>query len=240
MDDMANEIRRARKILRMNQAQFAEALGASQGSVSKWEAGKEVPRLDTIQKIAELVPAFRVTGEESVVFRHDAAYAERRQMIPLTAMMRGSFLDGHEPTEEPDLGEISVLLDEGWKNHVLDAWGLLARHEQPSRRLTDQVGIFARLGPSDGLVDAATEDQFLVLFRRPEKSTYRLSLMSLVRGPQKELILWPSVQRGRARARCVELNDDGLPTSSDFAIVGILIALVCYPSRTAPTMLEPK
>ena len=43
MKDLPNRIRKARLDLGMSQAQFAQALGASQGSISKWENGREVP-----------------------------------------------------------------------------------------------------------------------------------------------------------------------------------------------------
>lgn len=60
MPNYARRIREIRKNLGMNQAEFAAALGVSQGSVSKWEAAKEQPRTTALLKIAELagLPSF--------------------------------------------------------------------------------------------------------------------------------------------------------------------------------------
>ncbi|OYW33570.1 MAG: hypothetical protein B7Z45_08340 [Azorhizobium sp. 12-66-6] len=52
MTDFARKIREIRKNLGMNQAEFAAAIGATQGSVSKWETGRETPRSDALSRIA--------------------------------------------------------------------------------------------------------------------------------------------------------------------------------------------
>ncbi|WP_185982842.1 helix-turn-helix domain-containing protein [Aureimonas mangrovi] len=52
--DFAAEIKRIRKALGMNQADFAAAIGARQGSVSKWEGGKEKPRSEALLRIQSL------------------------------------------------------------------------------------------------------------------------------------------------------------------------------------------
>lgn len=54
MINFAKEIKAIRKVLGMNQAEFAEAVSASQGSVSKWERGLENPRTETWFRIRSL------------------------------------------------------------------------------------------------------------------------------------------------------------------------------------------
>lgn len=51
MRNIAEEIKRVRKAMGWNQAELAEAIGASQGSVSKWERGLESPRSEMLIKI---------------------------------------------------------------------------------------------------------------------------------------------------------------------------------------------
>ncbi|OBJ95783.1 helix-turn-helix transcriptional regulator [Mycobacterium sp. 1245852.3] len=38
----------------MNQAQLAEALGTTQAEVAAWEDGTEVPRVDVLQRLAQV------------------------------------------------------------------------------------------------------------------------------------------------------------------------------------------
>jgi transcriptional regulator with XRE-family HTH domain len=38
----------------MNQAQLAEALGTTREAVAAWEDGTEVPRVDVLQRLAEV------------------------------------------------------------------------------------------------------------------------------------------------------------------------------------------
>lgn len=42
MEHLGIEVSRVRKELGLSQAEFAEAMGVSQGTVSRWEAGKNV------------------------------------------------------------------------------------------------------------------------------------------------------------------------------------------------------
>ncbi|MGZ2438211.1 helix-turn-helix domain-containing protein [Sinorhizobium medicae] len=51
MRSIADEIKRIREASGLNQKDFAEAIGASQGSVSKWERGLEKPRADMLIRI---------------------------------------------------------------------------------------------------------------------------------------------------------------------------------------------
>jgi DNA-binding XRE family transcriptional regulator len=52
----AVRIAELRKKLGMNQAEFARSLGAGQGNVSKWEAGKNRPTPDTFALMAKIAP----------------------------------------------------------------------------------------------------------------------------------------------------------------------------------------
>lgn len=54
MINFAREIKQIRKAMGLNQADFAESIGASQGSVSKWERGAENPRTEAWMKIRHL------------------------------------------------------------------------------------------------------------------------------------------------------------------------------------------
>lgn len=51
---LAEKIRRLRHSLKLNQTQFGERVGVSQGQVSKWEKGEDTPRHEFQVKIARL------------------------------------------------------------------------------------------------------------------------------------------------------------------------------------------
>ncbi len=53
-DDLGSRIKALRIKLRMNQSAFAEALDADQGTISKWEKGKNRPTPDAFVRIAKL------------------------------------------------------------------------------------------------------------------------------------------------------------------------------------------
>lgn len=55
MVNFAREIKQIRKTLGVNQAEFAEMVDASQGSVSKWERGVENPRTNVWLRIKSIV-----------------------------------------------------------------------------------------------------------------------------------------------------------------------------------------
>ena len=58
---IAREILEARLAIGLSQKALAEAIGTSQGRVSKWESAEEVPRIGTLRRIAN------ATGRELVV-----------------------------------------------------------------------------------------------------------------------------------------------------------------------------
>lgn len=54
MTDISRRIREIRKRLRENQAEFAQRLGVTQSTISKWEAGTHIPETSYIITLAEL------------------------------------------------------------------------------------------------------------------------------------------------------------------------------------------
>ena len=54
METLAANLRGERAKARMTQEQVARAIGGSQGSVQKWEAGEVVPAVDSVYALASL------------------------------------------------------------------------------------------------------------------------------------------------------------------------------------------
>lgn len=70
--NLAEKIRELRKSRHLSQEQFAEKLGISRQSVSKWESGQATPELDKIVLLSEI---FGVTTDS--LLKEDAAPPER-------------------------------------------------------------------------------------------------------------------------------------------------------------------
>lgn len=52
---MGEIIRNRRKAIKMSQEELAKALGVTQGNVSQWENGDSMPRINKLEKLAEVL-----------------------------------------------------------------------------------------------------------------------------------------------------------------------------------------
>lgn len=83
MEDLGAEIRRWRETAGLSQTALAERLGTSQSAVSRWESGRDEPRLSTI---ASILRACELEGELRVGPGVDRA--QIRQQLAMTARQR--------------------------------------------------------------------------------------------------------------------------------------------------------
>lgn len=104
MVDFAREIKAIRKALGMNQADFAAAIDASQGSVSKWERGRENPRTDVWIRIQSLYSAHEGHRTASVF---DSLYNQKIISETIPAPVVG--LLGRETPNDARTGRIDPL-----------------------------------------------------------------------------------------------------------------------------------
>lgn len=233
MADMAQQIRLARKRLRMNQAQFAEALGASQGSVSKWESGREVPRYETIEKISQMVPGFEVR-DQTAVLKPKTSF----ELASVPVRVKGSLRDGHPPYEEHS-ADISALVKEGWRDHELEGWYFMNRYDSDPDRRKPNLGIFARLRENDRIDDLDSGDQFLVEIDDDRLQGTRYCLTVLEGKGPAGYSLWPISKEGRRFMQPLPLTVMGRPAWPNARVRAILVGLYTLVSMSDPSHSEP-
>ena len=83
MEELGSEIRRWREAADLSQADLAKRLGTSQSAVSRWESGRDEPRLSTI---ASILRACELEGELQVGPGVDRA--QIRQQLAMTPRQR--------------------------------------------------------------------------------------------------------------------------------------------------------
>lgn len=83
LDRLGTSIRRWREAAGLSQAQLAERLGTTQSAVSRWENGRDEPRLSTV---AAILRECELAGELTVAPGVDRA--QIRQQLALTPRQR--------------------------------------------------------------------------------------------------------------------------------------------------------
>lgn len=135
MRSIAEEIKRIRKAMEMNQHEFAEVLGASQGSVSKWERGLETPRIDMLMRIRTF---YRLDEADTDALPFTPDRAIDVIDVPLTGALVG-------PTDEdlysgkPRALAILKLPKHSKISGAVTAWGIPNRAERVANYKAGQI-----------------------------------------------------------------------------------------------------
>lgn len=114
----AEKVRSLRKgVLSMNQARFAEALGVTQSSVSKWEGGAYPPSPELYMRIASLCPPEQASEWMGLAGIGGAILSKRAtridtgfKSVPLSAYPAGAGRGTLHETKETE-GKLSLPLD---------------------------------------------------------------------------------------------------------------------------------
>ncbi|WP_192939887.1 helix-turn-helix domain-containing protein [Agrobacterium tumefaciens] len=230
---IAREIRIARKQLKMNQAEFAAALNASQGSVSKWESGKEIPRLDTLQRLASLHPSFSYMPAETrvVSFVHEVMDA----VVPVP--VKGFFMEGSPCDEYPSSIECKVLMPNEWADAKTEAYLVEARSNLKRQQGGTKLILVAVFSEKDTPEDLRG-GEYLVARARPDREKDELFLANMVRGREHNS-LWPTDDYVKRKTLPIVLGENGKPLDAAFKVIGVLIATTTYNLGVRANMMEP-
>lgn len=230
---IARGIRLARKQLKMNQAEFAAALNASQGSVSKWESGKEVPRLETLQRIAALHPGFEYMPTEPrvVEFLHEVMDAV--MSVPVV----GFFMEGGPSTRYAKDIECRLLVPQEWLGRPMEAYLSEARSENERRRGGTKLLLVALFSENDTPEDLRG-GEYLIGKKRMTDDNEELFLATMVHGKGQNS-LWPKNDFVKRKSLPVVLDDDGKPLDSSYRVIGVVIATMSYDLQVRADMMEP-
>lgn len=218
---------KARRRMGLSQKGLAEALGVSQGSVSKWEAGKESPRAETVEKIRELSgvnlvePSFATehTPEEDF-----STFCE----IPFM----GAFSDGipYEPFNAKELKTLFLYLRKSLTEERLEAWHVTGMYDSLPRSF---IGIF-RILDADTYPHLksrpARNSKILVRSTDPD-GTVSLSIEELYGDDRRGFWLWPLDRRARSRTLPVKMATEEAPEDvTATTAYGDLVSVLYEPS----------
>lgn len=243
--ELAKAIRLARKSLKMNQAQFAEALGASQGSISKWEAGRETPRLEALQKIAELAPGFSYTLDENNhigrPFRQPPPPPEENTGFLAKVPIMGAFGDGFQPYMLEGTPEMLTFpLAGSWKGRRLEAYyyeprGYKSEHPLPEAMLI----VFVILSENDRVDDFGINEPLLVAREGPGGEGWWLVEFEKSKNGPYLGHLWPAYRLARRTLLPIPIEEDGKTAEPGTRVIGLQVCALSYTSKTSPNRLEP-
>jgi len=234
---IARSIRAARKALKLNQAEFAEALGASQGSVSKWESGREVPRVETLQRIAEINPNFSFIDDRLV---EDPISAPSTELFMAKVPINGSFVDGITPkyfVDEPTF--VTLPLGTLWRDRPLEAYYYTPMNARPPEPKTILL-IISGLSNDDRIDDIGPYTNLILRRQEHQGETWYIAQFEttapIVSGAGA---LWPISKRGRRRLLPVPVDDNGKIADPTVKAIGVQVCAINYTERLSATQLEP-
>lgn len=221
MVEIARRIREIRKNLGLNQAEFAEELGVAQGSISKWESGRETPRIENLRRIAEKydIPVGDLMGiTEEHEFRSDDDYGG------LAATVVGPVQAGlwREALEWEDGERFRVHLPQKQALEGLNLVGFLVRGPSmdlvfPDGSIIVAVWSLDKFAPQDG--------DYVVIERVRADGMVEATLKELRFDAEGRPWAWP---RSRSPLFQQPIDLAGDDTVSEVRVIGIVVASIRF------------
>jgi transcriptional regulator with XRE-family HTH domain len=214
--NIANYIVTTRRRMRMNQKEFAEALGVSQGSVSKWEAGKESPRAEIVEKIRQ------ISGQPASTEAADEPYAEVEPFSKFYSVpLRGIIEDGrpYSPYGPGEARSLEIFLHPDEENPEYEAWIVKGWYDDMPRKF---LAVFEIFPPAKFVLERVGRHRtILVETITPDEATL-LSLEEIFGSDRSGYWLWPLDHSYRNRSLPALLNEDGLSVKGNTRPRGVL------------------
>jgi transcriptional regulator with XRE-family HTH domain len=186
MTDVARRIRELRKGLRLNQADFAERLGVTQSTVSKWESNKQTPDTDAVFKLSEISGA----PPADFLFDHED-HDYRTSDWGITSRVIGAVQAGEwvEAVQWPPYEQFDVKLPtpRNWPDYEID--GFVVRGSSMNLLYPEGSIVFAVPTIKYGL-NPGPGDKVIVQ-RLDDRGLYEVTLKELVLDRAGKLWLWP-------------------------------------------------
>lgn len=185
MSEMPRKIRELRKRLRMGQTEFADQMGVSQGTVSKWETGEDSPRVENIAKLAELA------GESVEMFwfqeEHEFKRTDWMEPTPVIgAVQAGQWLESVE-WDEYDKFNVIVPFPRTWPD--FPTVGFQVRGTSMNFLYPDNSIVIAIPTIASG-IDPRPGDRVIVQ-RKDDRGLFEVTIKEYTRDSQGQVWLWP-------------------------------------------------
>lgn len=232
MSNFARKIREIRQNLGMSQAEFASAIGAAQGSVSKWETGKEQPRSEALRRIAQFTGQNLlelVSGREHNHLRRGGMRATR-----VVGSLQSGFALERTTWEEDEQFDIVIPVPAIWQPVQLSAWlvkGPYVWDRWPpgsfvitAREIVDEEG----LEPDDELPSGfAYEDGEFVVAAIKRDGLLEVAARKFVVYDDRRAALWPIGAEEGVSNRPIEV-DLRSARSEEGEVLGLIVATLRY------------
>lgn len=223
---------KARRKLGLSQKGLADALGVSQGSVSKWEAGKESPRAETVERIREL---------SGMKYPEPAPDPEQEEEFDIFCEVpyRGSFLDGYTyaPFNADQLKTLMVYLKRSTAENRLEAWAVNGMYPNLPRSF---IGVFRLLDATEKreLRGHPARNSRVLTRTVRQDGTVSFSIEEVNGDERTGYWLWPTDRRTKSRTLPVKLKDfednEGDEQMNSTEPYGVLVAVIYEPSSYPP------
>lgn len=173
MENIADKIKALRTRLGMTATQLAQKIGVDQSTVSKYELGKQRPKDEPNQRLAELAG---VTIGEWLGIEPVSAMDVRTKMVPVVGeLCAGDWREAIE-WEHDDRYEVPALLDAGMPGYPLQ--GYIVRGSSMNRYYPDGAVVFAAATISNGLHPA--NGDHVIAVRQDKRGLIEASLKEYV------------------------------------------------------------
>ncbi len=231
--DITKNVKSLRKQLGLNQQQFADMIGVSQSTVSKWEKGAQRPDLDSVVKMQE------AGGDGLSVFARSSSHRYDRSSWGVDVKVVGSIHEDHwNSSYQWDTANnfyLKAPKRKSWEN--LDLLGFLVEDDSASPVYPQEsVLVCAKLnvkvwhGPKTG-------DHLIISEHQEGSDLVRVVVRQLALGRQGEILLSPfnSVRHEDRRSFTLASRMDLLAAGGyeAFGMIGIILGgfIVENPNR---------
>lgn len=223
MATFAEKIRRIRLALGFDQKQFAAHIGASQGSVSKWESGISTPKFEMIRRVADAlqIPFADIMGDD--IDTDEQAVAGARVQV-IGEVEAGVWKDAMEW----DADDRFPVVIPGIKHRSgLELFALRVRGPSMNRVFPD--GAIVVVVRTVAVADPRSGD-FVVVQRRRDDGTIEATLKQLEIDETGHHWAWPrSTSPTHQSPIALSACDDG--QTEEIEILGVVVASIRYESR---------
>lgn len=217
---------KARRSLGLSQKGLADVLGVSQGSVSKWEAGKESPRAETVERIRELsgIKVQEPEAQEEI----DSSFSTFCE-VPY----KGSFIDGlpYSPFNAGSFKTLMLYLSKSVAEQRLEAWAVTGMYDSLPHSF---VGVFSVIDEVDRQEITGHPVKVSRVLTRSASAdgTVTLSIEEVNGNDRTGYWLWPLDRRTRSRTLPAKVTGEerpaGEPNTYPYAT---LVAVIYEPNQ---------